>query len=77
VLKNGKRLRADLGGHLVLSTGSDLLEIGSAEVAEVTPDAIRLVDGRTVRGTLVGGQLRTRTEFGQLVASLDDLQVFR
>jgi hypothetical protein len=77
VLKNGKRLRADLVGDLVLSTGSDLLEIGSAEVVELTPHSVRLADGRTVRGTLVGGQLRTRTEFGQLTVPLDDLTVFR
>jgi hypothetical protein len=77
VLKNGKRLRADLVGHLMVSTGSDLLEVGSAEVVEVTPDAVRLSDGRTIRGTLVGGQLRTRTEFGQLVVPLDELDVFR
>jgi hypothetical protein len=77
VLKNGKRLRADLVGHLVLSTGSDLIEFGSAEVVEVTPGAVRLSDGRTVRGTLVGGQLRTRTEFGELVVPLDDLDVYR
>jgi hypothetical protein len=76
VLKNGKRLRADLVGHLMLSTGSDLLEISSADVVEVTPDAVRLADGRTVRGTVVGGQLRTRTEFGQLAVPLDDLDVF-
>jgi hypothetical protein len=77
VLKNGKRLRADLAGHLILSTGSDLLEIGSEEVVEVTADAVRLNDGRTVRGTLVGGQLRARTEFGQLAIPLEDLDVFR
>jgi hypothetical protein len=77
VLKNGKRLRADLVGHLILSTGSDLLEFGSEQVVEVTPEAVRLSDGRTVRGTLVGGQLRARTEFGQLTIPLDDLDVFR
>lgn len=77
VLKNGKRLRADLVGHLMLSTGSDLLEINSADVVEVRPDAVRLADGRTVRGSLVGGQLRTRTEFGQLAVPLDDLAAFR
>jgi hypothetical protein len=77
VLKNGKRLHADLVGHLILSTGSDLLEIGSEQVVEVTPEAVRLSDGRTVRGTLVGGQLRARTEFGELAIPLDDLDVFR
>jgi hypothetical protein len=77
VLKSGKRLSADLIGHLILSTGSDLLEIDSEQVAEVTPEAVRLSDGRTVRGTLVGGQLRARTEFGQLAIPLDDLDVFR
>jgi hypothetical protein len=77
VLKSGKRLSADLVGHLILSTGSDLLEIDSEQVAEVTPEAVRLSDGRTVRGTLVGGQLRARTEFGQLAIPLDDLDVFR
>ncbi len=78
VLRTGQHVRADLAARaLVLSTGSDLLEIPAGDVAEITADAVRLSDGRVVRGTLVGGQLRTRTELGELTVPIETLEVFR
>jgi hypothetical protein len=78
VLKSGQRLVGDLADHvLLLSTGSDIVEVASADIAVLTPDTVRLLDGRILRGTLVGERLRARTVYGELAIKLDDLQAFR
>jgi hypothetical protein len=78
VLRSGERLPGELLDQpLLLSTGSEIVEIASADVAVVTPGEVQLVDGRRLRGTLVGSRLRTRTSYGELAIRLDDLVEFR
>jgi hypothetical protein len=78
LFKNGRRLAGEIATQVLLvSTGSDVVEIAPGDVAVLTPEEVRLKDGRVVRGTLVGGQLRTRTDLGELAIELDQLQVFR
>lgn len=78
VFKNGTRISADLAQEaLMVSTGSDLVEVSAAQVAVLTADEIQTRDGRTIRGTVVGGTLRARTTYGELTVALQDLAVFR
>jgi hypothetical protein len=75
---NGNRLAGDLGpGGLLVSTGSDLVEVPSEQVSALTREEVRLKDGRVVRGTLVGGRLRVQTALGELTVELDELSEFR
>jgi hypothetical protein len=75
---NGSRLAGDLGpGVLMISTGSDLVEVPSEQVSALTREEVRLKDGRVVRGTLVGGRLRVQTALGELTVELDELREFR
>jgi hypothetical protein len=77
-LANGSRLEADLADAMVLvSTGTDVVELSPETIGLVTPDEIRLKDGRVLRGTLVGGRLRTQTEIGELAVRVEELQSFR
>jgi len=78
VFTNGSRLAGELANEvLMISTGSDVIEVGPDQVGVLTQDEIRLKDGRVMRGTLVGGHLKARTALGELVIKLDDLRVFR
>jgi hypothetical protein len=78
VYVNGSRLAGDLGsGTLLVSTGSDLVDVAPDQVSVVTRDEIRLKDGRVVRGTLVGGRLRVQTALGELAVEMGELQEFR
>ncbi len=75
---NGSRLAGDLGpGVLMVSTGSDLVEVSTEQVSALTREEVRLKDGRVVRGTLVGGRLRVQTALGELTVELDELREFR
>ncbi len=78
VFKNGSRLAGEIATQaLLVSTGADVVEIAPGDIAVLTPEEVRLKDGRVVRGTLVGGRLRTRTDLGELAIELDQLQLFR
>src|SRR5262245_45274540 len=78
VYLNGSHLAGELGsGTLMVSTGTDLVEVVPDQVSVLTRDEIRLKDGRVVRGTLVGGRLRVRTALGELAVEVDELREFR
>ena len=78
VFTNGNRLAGELTNEvLLISTGSNVLEVASEQVVLLTPDEVRLRDGRVVRGTLIGGRLKARTTYGELSVKLDDLRAFR
>jgi hypothetical protein len=78
VLTNGTRLGADLADVTVLvSTGTDVVEVSPETIGFLTPREVRLKDGRVLRGTLVGGQLRTLTTMGELAVRVEELQSFQ
>ena len=61
----------------MVSTGSGLVEIAPDEVATLSREEIQLRDGRVIRGTLVGGQLKARTALGEIAVKVDELQSYR
>jgi hypothetical protein len=78
MLANGSRLAGELTNEvLIVSTGSDLIELAPDEVSVITPGEVRLKDGRMVRGTLVGGQLRLRTSLGEIAVRPEELHAYR
>ena len=78
IFANGNKLQGDLSNEsLMVSTGSGLVEIVPDEVALLTREEVRLRDGRVIRGTLVGGQIRARTSLGEIAVKVDDLQTYR
>lgn len=78
LLANGSRLEGELANEmLMISTGSGLLEVSPDQILALTRDEIRLKDGRVIRGTLVGGQLKTRTALGEIAIKADELKAFR
>jgi hypothetical protein len=78
IFANGSRLQGELSNEaLMMSTGSGLVEITSDEVIAVSREEIRLRDGRVIRGTLVGGQIKARTSFGEIAVKVDELQSYR
>lgn len=75
---NGSRLEGELANEVLLvSTGADLIEVQPEQVAELTREAIRLKDGRVIRGTLVGGHVKVRTALGEIAVKADELTAFR
>lgn len=78
VFANGQRLPGELSNEaLMVSTGSGLVEIVPDDVVSLSREEIRLQDGRVVRGTLVGGQIKARTSLGEIAVKVDDLQAYR
>ncbi|HEV8674131.1 MAG TPA: SH3 domain-containing protein [Methylomirabilota bacterium] len=78
LLANGSRLDADLTSDVLLvSTGTDLIEVAPETVGLLTAGEVQLKDGRVLRGTLVGGRLKTRTTLGELAITVDELRQFR
>ena len=75
---NGSRLAGELSSEtLMVSTGSGLVEIASDDVAALSREEIQLRDGRVVRGTLVGGQIKAQTTLGEIAVKVDELQSYR
>jgi hypothetical protein len=75
---NGSRLAGELSNEtLMLSTGSGLVEIPPDEVVVLSREEIRLRDGRAIRGTLVGGQIKAQTALGEIAVKVDELQSYR
>ena len=75
---NGSRMTGELSNEaLMVSTGSGLVEIAPDEVVALSREEIRLRDGRVIRGTLVGGQLKARTSLGEIAVKVDELQSYR
>jgi len=75
---NGSRLEGDLASEpLLVSTGSDLIEVLPETIVMLAPTEIRLKDGRVLRGTLVGGRVRARTALGELAITVEELRLFR
>ncbi len=78
VLANGSRVEGDLANEtLLVSTGSDLIEVAADTVGVLTPGEVRLKDGRVVRGALVGGRLKAHTALGELAIKVEELRLFR
>jgi hypothetical protein len=78
VLTNGQRVTADLlNDALLVSTGTDLVEVDPAQIVRLTPREIRLRDGRVLTATVVGGRIRARTPFGELAVKTDDIESFQ
>jgi hypothetical protein len=78
MLANGSRLHGELTNEmLVVSTGSDLIEVAPEQVSVIMRGELQLRDGRTVRGTLVGGHLRVRTSLGEIAVMPDELRAYR
>jgi hypothetical protein len=78
IFANGNKLQGDLSNEsLMVSTGSGLVEIVPDEVTLLSREEIRLRDGRVIRGTLVGGQIKARTSIGEIAVKVDELQAFR
>jgi hypothetical protein len=78
IFANGNRLAGELSNEaLMVSTGSGLVEIVPDEVVALSREEIRLRDGRVIRGTLVGGQVKARTSLGEIAVKVDELQMYR
>src|SRR5262249_22235823 len=78
IFANGSRLQGELSNEaLMVSTGSGLVEVVPDEVVALSREEIRLRDGRVVRGTLVGGQIKARTSLGEIAVKVDELQSYR
>lgn len=78
VFANGSRLEGDLANEtIIVSTGSDLVELAPETIGLLSRAEIRLKDGRILRGTLVGGRLKARTPLGELAVKADELELFR
>ncbi|MBI3456040.1 MAG: SH3 domain-containing protein [Candidatus Rokubacteria bacterium] len=78
VLVNGSRLEGTLANEvLMVSTGSDLIEVLPETVGLLTQNEIRLKDGRILRGTLVGGRVKALTPLGELAIRVEELRMFR
>jgi hypothetical protein len=78
IFVNGSRLAGELSNEsLMVSTGAGLVEIAPDEVVALSREEIQLQDGRVIRGTLVGGQLKARTPLGEIAVKVDELQTYR
>jgi Bacterial SH3 domain len=78
VFANGSRVAGELTSEgLMVSTGSGLVEIAPDEVVTLSGDEIRLRDGRVIRGTLVGGQVKVRTSLGEIAVKVDELATYQ
>ena len=78
IFANGTRLTGDLSSEtLMVSTGSGLVEITADEVASLSKDEVRLRDGRVIRGTLIGGQIKARTSLGEIAVKMEELQGYQ
>ncbi len=78
IFANGSRIAGELSNEaLMVSTGSGLVEVAPDEVVTLSREEIRLRDGRAIRGTLVGGQLKARTSLGEITVKVDELQSYQ
>jgi hypothetical protein len=78
IFASGNRLAGELSNEtLMVSTGSGLVEIAPDDVVALSREEIRLRDGRVIRGTLVGGQVKARTSLGEIAVKVDELQAYR
>jgi hypothetical protein len=78
VFANGSRLTGELSNEvLMVSTGNGLIEVSPDEVVALSAEGVRLRDGRAIRGTLVGGQIKARTALGEIAVKIDELESYR
>lgn len=77
-LTNGSRLQGELASDvLIVSTGSDLVEVLPEQIGQLVPGEIRLKNGRVLRGAIVGGRVKMRTALGEIAVTADELRRFR
>lgn len=75
LLTNGSQLEGELAMDVILvSTGSDLVEVLPDQVESLVPGEVHLKDGRTVHGTIIGGVLKVRTPLGEMGLKLEELR---
>lgn len=75
LLTNGSQLEGELAMDVILvSTGSDLVEVMPDQVESLVPGEVHLKDGRTVHGTIIGGVLKVRTPLGEMGLKLEELR---
>jgi hypothetical protein len=78
IFTNGSQIAGELSSEsLMVSTGSGLVEVASEDVVSLARDEVALRDGRVIRGTLVGGQIKARTSLGEIAVKVDELQSYR
>jgi SH3 domain-containing protein len=78
VFANGNRLTGELSNEsLMVSTGAGLVEVAPNDVVALSRDEVGLRDGRVIKGTLVGGQVKARTSLGEIAIKVDELQSYR
>jgi hypothetical protein len=78
IFTNGSRMAGELSNEaLLVSTGAGLVEIAPDEVVALSHGEVRLRDGRVIRGTLVGGQVKARTSLGEIAVKVDELRSYR
>lgn len=75
LLTNGSQLEGELATDVILvSTGSDLVEVMPDQVESLVPGEVHLKGGRTVHGTIIGGVLKVRTPLGEMGLKLEELR---
>jgi hypothetical protein len=78
VFANGTRLAGELSNEsLMVSTGAGLVEVVPDDVVALSREEVRLRDGRVIKGTLVGGQVKAHTSLGEIAIKVDELQSYR
>ncbi len=75
LLANGSQLEGELAMDVILvSTGSDLVEVMPDQVESLVPGEVHLKGGRIVHGTIIGGVLKVRTPLGEMGLKLEELR---
>jgi len=78
VFRSGEAITGRLVDEpLVVASPSGVLDIPPSDVAVLTPEEVRLKDGRVIRGTLVSGRVKVATEGGEITVRTEDLGLYR
>ena len=78
VFRSGQAITGRLVDEaLVVASPSGVLDIPASDVAVLTPEEIRLKDGRLIRGTLVSGRVKVETGLGEIIVKTEDLGLYR
>lgn len=78
LLTNGTSVKGDLINEVILiSTGTDVVEVLPEQVASLKDGEIRLKDGRIIKGQIVGEALKLRTSIGEVSIRLKELTIYQ